>query len=78
MKLVAPMLFSVSNSSLSQACTHVPFLCLSLSFRFWVISRQVTLSNGLGSVQSNYTGTGLTSDMPSPQGARVVRVRQKI
>lgn len=27
------------------------------------------LSNGLGSVQSNYTGRGLTSDMPLPEGA---------
>lgn len=41
------------------------FLCFSSLF-IWVISWQAMLSNGLGSVHSNYGGRGLTSNMPSP------------
>lgn len=47
--------------------TSTNFLYLALLF-FWIISRQVILTNGLGSVQSNYTGRGLTSNMPLPEG----------
>lgn len=38
---------------------NLAFLCFASLVFLWVISQQVTLSNGLGSVQSNYTGRGI-------------------
>lgn len=50
---------------------HVDKNLLASDYFFGVISREVTLSNGLGSDQSNYAGRGLTPYRPLPEGSRM-------